>query len=736
MDARARPIHLHMVSLDPGNATPGPADKDGAGSHQSMHPHPDPPQMSDARDQPTIAFVKGTKRKRLSKACDACHKSKRRCDGTAPCSNCYFASKNCTYTDSNGRPVPAPRNANHERPALQLTPSPASDHAPPLPDIPLRDPLHEIVERREIPPKRSRAAVPPATPLSSASPSHGTPAISPTGSPNRPDVEPELMHELINLFFAHCNPQRLILHKPSFSAALSHDLVPNYLILAICAVAAPLSKNLETNEPYPRRAGVPFFDQAVKIMFDNGGRLLSVPCLATAQALCLLEMHEVAASHSWTKHYRYFDLALQVLEESLEVHQPDSVILARALALDTNILIERECTRRCFWLIQLMGWINGIYTYKPLRPRSIDLMRHVPLPADETTFELTVHSVATRPEFLHEAAPRTRYASQFGHLCRILSIYRELQTSLAMEDLHARAVGVQQGREALEEWVESLSGVLRFSKENLEKQLAMFETSSNTGAWCFCFVHVLHPCAYLSVLEGESRLPARPPQWVRDQLNTVFSGTGARAKNTILSACCIWSYSKYYPQDKLIQVWDNDFEKVWGFRVAVVADQWRACQEAARKQSASTQASPESAPLRTYAAAAASSLASTPAAVSPTSNRSPTDQHFRRGADGRRQSPQQAQYRAPPGAPSELAQQPHRDAAHSLPSLKASGLLDSWRPPSEAFANTLSISTPGPAVDERRASVAALLHPHAQPMRGAGVTTSVPVGMNWLVNEP
>ncbi|THG99162.1 hypothetical protein EW026_g3149 [Hermanssonia centrifuga] len=29
-----------------------------------------------------VAFVKGGKRKRLSKACDACHKSKRRCDGT------------------------------------------------------------------------------------------------------------------------------------------------------------------------------------------------------------------------------------------------------------------------------------------------------------------------------------------------------------------------------------------------------------------------------------------------------------------------------------------------------------------------------------------------------------------------------------------------------------------------------------------------------------------------------
>ncbi|KAH7335180.1 fungal-specific transcription factor domain-containing protein [Rhizoctonia solani] len=54
------------------------------------------------------------KRKRLSKACDSCHKSKRRCDGTSPCANCDFAGKPCVYTDANGRTVPPPRNREHE----------------------------------------------------------------------------------------------------------------------------------------------------------------------------------------------------------------------------------------------------------------------------------------------------------------------------------------------------------------------------------------------------------------------------------------------------------------------------------------------------------------------------------------------------------------------------------------------------------------------------------------------
>ncbi|KAG8760403.1 hypothetical protein FRC11_000464 [Ceratobasidium sp. 423] len=59
------------------------------------------------------APVRG-KRKRLSKACDSCHKSKRRCDGTSPCANCDFAGKQCVYTDANGRVVPPPRSREHE----------------------------------------------------------------------------------------------------------------------------------------------------------------------------------------------------------------------------------------------------------------------------------------------------------------------------------------------------------------------------------------------------------------------------------------------------------------------------------------------------------------------------------------------------------------------------------------------------------------------------------------------
>lgn len=102
----------------------------------------------------------------------------------------------------------------------------------------------------------------------------------------------------------------MIIHKPSFIADFGLNKVPYYLLLAVCAVAAPLCKTIANKASHPRLAGVPFFQNALALMFDNSGRLLSEPTVSTAQALCLLEMHEIAASHSWTRHFRYFGMSI------------------------------------------------------------------------------------------------------------------------------------------------------------------------------------------------------------------------------------------------------------------------------------------------------------------------------------------------------------------------------------------------------------------------------------------
>ena len=80
---------------------------------------------------------------------------------------------------------------------------------------------------------------------------------------------------------------------------------------------------------------------------------------------------------------------MQFLEGTLQVTQPDEVLAASVPAGNMrDFTVERECVRRCFWVVQTMFLINGIYTYKPMRPRSVELMKVVPLPMEENSFEL------------------------------------------------------------------------------------------------------------------------------------------------------------------------------------------------------------------------------------------------------------------------------------------------------------------------------------------------------------
>lgn len=79
-----------------------------------------------------------------------------------------------------------------------------------------------------------------------------------------------------------------------------------------------------------------------------------------------------------------------MLEGSLEVQRPDETV-PPSPNYSEGILrfIDRECTRRCFWLIQTMEWISDIYTHRGVKPRMAELADVVRLPIDEAIFELT-----------------------------------------------------------------------------------------------------------------------------------------------------------------------------------------------------------------------------------------------------------------------------------------------------------------------------------------------------------
>lgn len=537
------------------------------------------------------AFMKGPKRKRLAKACDACHKSKRRCDGTAPCSNCYYASKQCTYTDASGRPVPAPRPFKPERQDPQPSSSTSDSRSyptsqfnqpsvnqfriypnPPPPPPPFQndtgDDDHKHARKRF---RNERGNPMPVDDL----------IIDGPVSMDRPtsiDLDPSLTRELTNLFFTHCHPARLVIHKPTFSSSLSHNRVPSHLLLAVCALAAPLSKQPRIRTTPARFAGKPFAQEALSQMFDGAGRLVVEPDLAAAQALCVLQMHDILTKERntiWSS--RFHDLALQIVE-GLGVHSPEHPTLTPVPSQEfVQRAIEREAIRRIFWLIHFLDVMASIYFKKPVTFADVEL--RLRLPVDETSFELGVHS--TLPEYLYLPAVRTQYASEFGHLIRIISIYAKMECTLdEVNDAETTVLSsatLIDAEQKMDEWDRTLPDHLRFSEQSLLVQQSMFETSSNGGAWCWCSMHVYHAsCALVLNLARQRTQRKGELQWALERIELILQMLGDRAKNSILMGAALWSLVKYCKRDDAqVRKWSADYEEAYGSKIQDLVQDWR-----------------------------------------------------------------------------------------------------------------------------------------------------------------
>lgn len=84
----------------------------------------------------------------------------------------------------------------------------------------------------------------------------------------------------------------MIFRPATFFDDLYNDRVPSYLVDAICALAAPLSKNPLLDARLNREAGNPFADAALAALFDSQDRL-KANGVEAAQALVLIQSHKI-----------------------------------------------------------------------------------------------------------------------------------------------------------------------------------------------------------------------------------------------------------------------------------------------------------------------------------------------------------------------------------------------------------------------------------------------------------
>lgn len=211
------------------------------------------------------------------------------------------------------------------------------------------------------------------------------------------------------------------------------------------------------------------------------------------------------------------------------------------------------------------------------------------------------------------------------------------------------------------------------------------------------------------------------------------------------------SYSKYSSDDPQIHVWDRDFEKIWGFKVVAVAEQWRQSQAKEKERAHAAAQQQQQLQQQMYQPREPKSSSN-----SPTSTHSSPGlglHHVQAAAqpyEGRREGGNpRALLRSNVSMP-DLESVAHSQAyghahAHAhpggppqtnLPSLKASGLLDSWKPPSEAFANSLSLGAQNGTQLREPPLGRVPPHPHSQPQTQMQLPpqNQGAVPANWLVD--
>lgn len=342
--------------------------------------------------QPLVAT--GRKRKRLQRACVACHKAKRRCDGGLPCSNCDFSGRTCSYSDAQGKMVaPTKRTLKPSEAALQEQQQQQHQYSMVSRGPPQMHHSSSMQQQHSGPSPALHAHTSPSTGASySLSPSADY-STSPRQHTNPlPRIEPSLetRRELLCIFFSHLQPLSSMLDEISFLRDLASNEVPWVLLFAMYAVSAEYANDVHQQQmqtspstsingstgninKYSRVTaesgnGSRYASEARKLLYAEDERtgqsmIDGSARVEVAQALALLAFYEFG-------HRRYFRASSYIQLSSKHVSALS--IQGPSMRSDSGAFVSRN-TRRLACLLTTMDVSMSMMSGQAMSTRAINI---------------------------------------------------------------------------------------------------------------------------------------------------------------------------------------------------------------------------------------------------------------------------------------------------------------------------------------------------------------------------
>ncbi|THV03738.1 hypothetical protein K435DRAFT_247672 [Dendrothele bispora CBS 962.96] len=212
-------------------------------------------------------------------------------------------------------------------------------------------------------------------------------AVYPWQIPPSEDLKPlvfpdrDLIPELVDLYFIHCNQFLPVLHRPTFERSVAEGLHYRnrqfgYTLLAVCAVGSRYSKDsrIFSDESSPEfSAGWKYFRQ-IKLFPQN---FMTVPSLYDLQLICIAVFFLQATSTPeacWT----LVGCGIRLAQE---------VGANQRRSGDTRPTVEGELWKRVFWMLYVIDVYVSDILGRPMATSVDDFDLDLPIECDDEYWE-------------------------------------------------------------------------------------------------------------------------------------------------------------------------------------------------------------------------------------------------------------------------------------------------------------------------------------------------------------